>query len=152
MRATILSLAAAAALLCAASAHGQVPDSVDVPVLARAIDKGEVISLGDLALEPRAPGLARGALPPDAVIGMEATRRLAMGSVLRQPDVGVPEMIRRGDRVRILLRKDGLSIATTGRALSGGGQGNPIRVVCDSTNRTLDATVAAPGVASMPLP
>ncbi|RJF85748.1 flagellar basal body P-ring formation chaperone FlgA [Sphingomonas cavernae] len=122
--------------------HAQVaPATVDTPVLVRVIEKGEPISPGDFAVEPRPASVARGAIAPIEAAGLEAARRLMAGAPVRAADLAKPQMVRRGEAVTIALRSGALSITTAGRALSGGGKGDPVRVVSLSTNRTLDAVI-----------
>lgn len=121
------------------------PAMVDTPVLVRAVEKGEPLAATDFTIEPRSAGVARGALVAREAAGLEAVRRLQAGSPVRAADLARPLKVRRGEPVTIALRTGALSITTAGRALSGGGVGDPVRVVSLSTNRTLDAIVEADG-------
>lgn len=129
------------ALLIAATA----PAPVEVPVLARTVERGEILSAGDFAVEERSAAQARGALPPTAAAGQEALRRLMPGAVVRPTDVAAPRLVRRGEPVSIKVRSGGLTISTSGRALADGRMGDLVRVVATSTNRTLDGHVDAAG-------
>lgn len=139
------TLLLAALLAATPSAATPAHPLADVPVLNRTVDRGEVLSAADFAVEQRAPGWARGATPVTTAIGLQAARRLAAGTVVRDGDLMRPQVVRRGETVTIALVTNGLSITTTGRALSGGGIGDPVRVVSLATNRTLDATVESSG-------
>jgi flagella basal body P-ring formation protein FlgA len=130
-----------AALLAAAPA----PSTVDVPVLARTVDRGETLSAADFAVEPRAPGWARGATPVASAVGLQASRRLAAGTVVRGGDLMRPQVVKRGETVTIAFNTGGLKITTEGKALNGGGIGDPVRVLSGATNRTLDATIEGSG-------
>lgn len=136
-----------AVLLAAGSAAGAQtpPDMVETPVLARTVEKGELLAASDFAIEPRSAGSARGAMSARAAAGLEAARRLMAGAPVRSADLMRPQKVRRGEAVTISLRAGPLSITTQGRALSGGGIGDPVRVVSLSTNRTLDAVVEGSG-------
>jgi flagellar basal body P-ring formation protein FlgA len=116
-------------------------EPTDTPVLARFVDKGETLGAEDFTTAPLPASQTRDALAPSDAAGMEATRRLNPGSPVRRSDLIKPQLVRRGEPVTIALRSGGLSIVTEGRALSGGGLGDLVRVVSDSTKRTLDATV-----------
>ncbi len=135
-----------AALLAATPSTG-VPAHplVNVPVLNRTVERGETLSAADFVTEQRAPGWARGVTPVAAAIGLQAARRLNAGTVVRDGDLTRPQVVRRGEAVTIALVRNGLSITTAGRALSGGGVGDPVRVVSLATNRTLDATIESSG-------
>jgi flagella basal body P-ring formation protein FlgA len=135
----------AAFLIAAVAAAASVAAPVDVAVLAHTVERGAPLSGADFAVERRAPGLARGALPVAAAVGQEAARRLPGGSVVREGDLVRPQLVHRGEAVTIALRTEGLSITSRGRALSGGGVGDAVRVVSLASNRTLDATVEGSG-------
>jgi len=116
-----------------------------VPVLVRAIGRGELLAASDFEPQPRSPGLATGALAPRDAAGREAVRNLSAGAVVRAGDVVTPRLVRRGEPVTVNLRSGGLTIATSARALGSGGMGDLVRVVTSATNRTLDAVVEGSG-------
>ncbi len=130
----------------AAAGQAQLPGApVDTPVLVRAVEKGELLSAADFTVEPRIAGIARGALAPAEASGKEAVRRLAAGAPVRSFDIARPQLVRRGEPVAIVVRSGGLSITAQGRALSGGGAGDLVRVVNAVTNRTVEGTVEKAG-------
>jgi len=118
---------------------------VDVPVLSHQVERGDTLAAGDFSVEKRPAAQARGGVPVAEAAGQQAARRLAAGTVVRQADLMRPQVIRRGEAVTIALRSGGLSITTSGKALTGGGVGDPVRVVSLATNRTLDATIESSG-------
>ncbi|MFZ5746637.1 MAG: flagellar basal body P-ring formation chaperone FlgA [Pseudomonadota bacterium] len=118
---------------------------VDVAVLAHPVAKGDILSEGDFTQDKRSLGMARGAMAAVDVAGMEATRNLNAGAIVRRSDVAEPQLVRRGEPVTIRVVSGNLVIATSGRALAGGGKGDIVRVVATSTNRTLDAVVDGSG-------
>ncbi len=121
------------------------PAAVDAPVLDRMVERGEILSSKDFTTEPLPPSQARGAMAPDTVDGMEASRRLRAGAIVRASDVITPRLVRRGEPVTIHIRSGGLTISTAGRSLADGAMGELVRVVASSTNRTLDAEVEGSG-------
>jgi flagella basal body P-ring formation protein FlgA len=133
----------------ATSAFAQAtPDAtatVEVPVLAHAIDKGQLVSAADFTTVSKPAGEGRGVLRPDEAAGKEAVRPLREGFPVRQYDLIRPQWVRRGEPVTISVRSGALTITTLGKALVSGAQGEAVRVVNLSTNRTLDAFVDAPG-------
>lgn len=136
-----------AALLAAAPAAGPVAGArmVDTPVLTHAVARGGMLTREDFAVEARPPAAARAAMAPAQADGMQATRNLMAGAPVRQGDLVRPQQVRRGETVEIALRNGALSIITSGRALSGGATGEPVRVVSAGTSRTLDAIVEGAG-------
>lgn len=141
-RAFLLAALMAGAVPAAAQT---VPAAAEVPVLVRDVEKGELLSAGDFAVEPRPLGQARGALDIDKAAGKEALRNLRAGSTVRSGDVIRPQLVRRGEPVSINVRSGGLTITAQGKALSGGAQGDLVRVINTATNRTLDGVVEKAG-------
>lgn len=137
------------ATLAAAQA---VPGSVEAPVLGRMVERGEIVSASDFTTEAVPASQARGAITPETAEGMEASRRLRVGSVVRASDIIPPRLVRRGEPVTIQVRSGGLTISTAGRALANGGMGDLVRVVANSTNKTLDAEVEGSGAVRVTAP
>lgn len=133
-------------LLCALALVAAGPDDpAPVAVLVHPVARGERIERGDFALEARPPAAARTALGIDEAAGMEAVRDLPAGAVVRRGDVIRPQLVRRGEPVAIRVVQGRLAITASGRALGSGGQGDLVRVVVNSTSRTLDAVVEGSG-------
>lgn len=132
-----MMLASLVALLAAQAATAL----VDTPVLARIVERGEIVVAQDFTIEALPASQARGAINPEAANGMEAARRLRPGNVVRASDLMPPRLVRRGEPVTIYVRSGGLTISTAGRALDSGAKGDLVRVVANSTSRTLDAEV-----------
>jgi len=128
------------------------PEEVPVAVLGHAVQKGDRIEAADFSVEQRPAAAARGALTIDQAAGMEATRNLQAGTVVRQADLMRPQMIRRGEPVTIRIVSGPLIITSAGRALAGGSKGEAVRVVANATNRTLDGVVEASGVVRIVTP
>lgn len=127
-------------------------EDVQVAVLAHPVEKGTRLEPGDFASEPRAPAAARGALSAEDASGMEAARNLSTGMVVRRSDLMKPQLVRRGEPVTIRIVSGALVITASGRALNGGGQGEMVRVVTNSTNRTLDGTIEGSGTVRIAAP
>ncbi|WP_066659414.1 MULTISPECIES: flagellar basal body P-ring formation chaperone FlgA [unclassified Sphingomonas] len=149
----IYRIAFIAAALVPVSAPAQTPTApasgpaqVEVAVLARPVQRGEILSPDDFVYEKRSPNMGRGAIEAQAAKGLEAVRPLSPGSVVRVSDVITPRLVRRGEPVLIAYKVGALTITTQGRALSSAGAGEPVRVVTTSTQRTLDGFVAGNGL------
>ena len=122
------------------------PAQIEVAVLARPVQRGEILSADDFVYEKRSPNMGRGAIEADAAKGMEAVRPLSPGSIVRVSDVIAPRLVRRGEPVLIAYKVGALTITTQGRALASVGAGEPVRVVATATQRTLDGFVAGNGL------
>lgn len=140
------------ALLALALLGAGVAEDVPVAVLAHPVEKGTRLEVADFAVEPRAPAAARGALRAEDAAGMEASRRLAAGAVVRRSDVTQPQLVRRGEPVTIRIVSGALVITAGGRALASGGQGEMVRVVANATSRTLDGIVDGSGTVRVAAP
>ncbi|MBU3078662.1 flagellar basal body P-ring formation chaperone FlgA [Sphingomonas quercus] len=139
------ALLIATLLLPGAAAAQPSSPLADTPVLARTVEKGERVTAGDFTVDRRPASVARVALKPADADGMEAARRLMAGAPLRASDLVHAQLVRRGESVVITVRAGTLSISTPGKALTGGGAGEAVRVLSISTNRTLDAVVESGG-------
>ncbi|HUD92386.1 flagellar basal body P-ring formation chaperone FlgA [Sphingobium sp.] len=119
--------------------------TVDTPVLAHMVEKGDVLSAADFTSAALPPATARGATAVLDAAGREATRRLSAGNVVRASDIAAPRIVHRGEAVTIALVSGALRITAGGRALGDAGKGEPVRVINLSTNRTIDAVADKPG-------
>lgn len=119
----------------------------DVLVLSRGLAAGETIGLADITIERRdAARIAGAALadPADAV-GKTARRVLPAGTLLSASDVVPPRLVRRGDTVELVSRRNGLEVRMNGRALSDAGQDERVSVENASSRRVVQGTVDASG-------
>jgi flagella basal body P-ring formation protein FlgA len=139
-------------LLMALSLLAAGPEDVQVAVLQQPVARGERIEASDFTTEARAPAAARGALTIEHASGMEATRNLQAGTVVRQSDVMRPQLVHRGEPVTIRIVSGKLVITAAGRALGGGSAGEAVRVVVNATNRTLDGVVEGSGTVRIAAP
>lgn len=135
----------AALALLATPAVAQVAPTAEADVLARPVGRGEAFSQGDFERGTLPAAQARGALRANDAVGREATRALAAGSPVRLTDTLPVQLVRRGEPVSILVHSGALTITAPGRALSGGGMGDAVRVFSNATGRTLDAVVSGTG-------
>jgi flagellar basal body P-ring formation protein FlgA len=140
-------LAAALLLPLASAPAAAQPGAPTSPVvLSQPVASGTVIGADDLrGWAAGDPPPMRGALSAVNIVGRAAVRRLAAGAVVREGDVRAPQVIQRGEPVTIVLRSGALTISTQGQALNAAGIGEPVRVLCDSTKRTLSGRAEAPG-------
>lgn len=125
--------------------------AAEVPVLARNVQRGELLTAADFQLEERAA--APPALPrPDEILGKETLRPLVAGTVVQARDVTTPRLVKRGEPVTLRIRSAGLLIATPGRALADGRRGDTVRVLATSTKRTLEGRVEGPSAVLIAAP
>ena len=110
---------------------GHIQSLVNVPVLARPVRRGDLISAADLDWKAVPPGaLANVSLTDEQqLIGAEARRRLSPGRLLTSRDVGPPRLVLRGKPVRVVYADQGLTLTAVGTARDDGAFGEPVRVI-----------------------
>jgi flagella basal body P-ring formation protein FlgA len=113
------------------------PVDRDQPVPAEAVQEqtGEVV---DVRFEPL-PRL-------DDVVGAHARRPLAVGEVLSQALVAVPDAVQAGDEVKVVARMGALEAWGVGRASGSGRVGDVVRITRGSARGLQRAIVLSPGV------
>lgn len=146
---TIRATIALAAGVAVYATQADAADQVEIPVLAHAVARGDIVSAADFELKPMSAAQGNGVLTPAKAAGREAARSLSAGVPVRAADLVTPRLVRRGEPVLIAWRSGGLAITTSGRALTSGGQGDFVRVVAAATNRTLDAVVDGSGAVTV---
>jgi flagellar basal body P-ring formation protein FlgA len=130
---------------------GAVFETVEIPILARALAQGEIVKGSDLVSE-RKP---KAELPNDFIdsaehaIGFAARRPLRPGQPLRSADLARQELIQRDHMVTITYEVPGVLLTMRGAALESGTLGDVINVLNSQSKRTLQATVTGPGRVSV---
>lgn len=112
-----------------------------VPV--RTIRAKELITADDLMFKKlEAPGALTN---PSEVVGQEARVALYAGRPVRPGDIGPPALIERNDLVKLIFRHGSLTIATEGRSLGRGAEGEYIRVMNLSSRTTVTGRISNDG-------
>lgn len=130
---------------------GRAEAVIEAPVLVRPVARGEVVREADITWTR----LAAGRLPADllssedALVGMEARRALRPGEALRAFDFKAPDMVMRGQTVRVVYRSGPLTLTTRARALDSAPEGAVARFMTLQSNRTIEAVVTGPGEARL---
>lgn len=103
--------------------------SAKVAVAATDLPTGKTLSADDVLLERHDISGMPDSFSDLAAIQDLATRRtIRAGDVLRQNMLVAPTLVKRGDAVRIVARKDQIEVSMAGEALDGGGRGATVRV------------------------
>ncbi|MXP10428.1 flagellar basal body P-ring formation chaperone FlgA [Pseudoblastomonas halimionae] len=140
-------LLACLALIPSGSLHAQsADDGVAADVLARTIQRGELVSERDFAVEEIPAARARGIVSAQEAAGLEARRTLRKGMPVRASDLAELRLVKRGEPVKLTLREGALTISVLGRALGDGAMGEQVRVFSEATNQTLAGVVEGSGV------
>ncbi len=126
---------------------GRAEPVADLPVLARAVSRGEVITQDMIEWTRLPEARVRGDVlrSADALVGLEAKRTLRPGEAVRAYDVAAPAAIERGETVALVYAAGALTLTARARALSDAALGETARFVNLQSNRTVEAVVEAPG-------
>jgi flagellar basal body P-ring formation protein FlgA len=129
--------------LTPAKVVGNVMDIVRVPVLARAVLKGDVVSAADVLLERRRRSELGADVMTDMakIAGTAARRGLGKGSLIREADVQRPELIEKNAGIMMTFEQPGLQLSMRGKALQAGSMGDTIQVMNVNSKRTVEAVV-----------
>lgn len=124
---------------------GSVAALVEIPVLNRRMQSGEIITAADIAWveidsrEMRADSISQA----DQLIGMTPRRALLTDQPISARAVQSPVLVEKGALVTMRLAKGNLQVTAQGRALSKGGKGDLIRIQNLTSNRIIEAVVEA---------
>jgi|Deesub1362B_J571_1020462.scaffolds.fasta_scaffold01498_11 flagella basal body P-ring formation protein FlgA len=115
----------------------------DVVVATRLINRGERISGADIELRRVETTFLRQPFLTDTseVIGMQARQVIAAGKPILAKMLELPDLIRRGELVKIVVRIKNLEVTATGRALENGRKGERITVQNLDTGKRLNGVV-----------
>ena len=126
---------------------GRITETTELPVAARRLLAGTVLTAADLQ-----PGRVRtGEVRADSVrvpqqaVGMAVRHATSAGQMLLLADLVRPPMIEKGAVVRLALETGGLSLAAQGIATETGALGERIKVMNVGSRMVLDAEITGPG-------
>jgi flagellar basal body P-ring formation protein FlgA len=125
---------------------GSVAETVDAAVLARAVERNEVIKSSDVLVERRPKAeVGNDAAARDSAVGMQARRQLRAGQALRITDLAKPDLVVRDQNVTLIYESGGLYLTIRGKALEGGTEGDAVNVLNLQSKRTVSGIVVGRG-------
>lgn len=126
---------------------GRALPQVNVPVLNRPLNKGDVVNERDLEfVAVTANKLGADVLTQGSeVIGKELRRDLQQGQALRSRDFRAQQLVKRGGIVTMVIEQGPLRVSARGRALGDAGVGDTVRVLNIQSNRTIEGKVLSDG-------
>lgn len=126
---------------------GRAVATVEVVVMAHAVDRGTIIKDADIEIErrPRAEVGREALTNRDRVIGFAARDNLQAGRALRGGDLMRPEIVQRNQMVTLTFAMPGISLTVRGKATEGGAEGDVISVLNEQSKRVLQGVVVGPG-------
>ena len=103
--------------------------SARIAVVASDVPSGKVLTDEDVLLERHdISGIADSVADPQDVVGLSGKRALRGGEVLRMTLLTAPTVVKRGDAVRIVARREQIEVSMAGEALDSGARGTLVRV------------------------
>lgn len=120
--------------------------SAVVAVAASAVAPGEPLTDAAVALERRDITLIPDAIgAPEAAVGQTSRRALRPGDVLRAGQLAAPVLVKRGDQVTMVARRDQVEVSTSGEALDSGARGASVRVRNNASGQVVRMRVTGAG-------
>ena len=120
---------------------------IDVLVASRSLQRGQPISASAVRLETRRVGNLRAGYYTalDQVHGMLAKRNLTPGTILSPRLIKAPRLVRRGDRVTLLIKAGQITVSALGESNADGIYGQIIPVENAKTGKKMRGRVLAKG-------
>ncbi len=129
---------------------GTAIETVEAAVLARGIERNEVIKSSDVVIERRPKAEAGAdAAARDRAVGMQARKQLRAGQALRIADLAKPDLVQRDQSVTLIYETPGLYLTIRGKALEGGTEGDVVNVLNLQSKRTVSGVVTGRGLVSV---
>ena len=122
---------------------GHYDELMQIPVLRRMIQSGEVISSGDIdtSREP-ATRLRKNTLTDiNDIIGKSAKHTISPGRPIRLDEISRPSVIAKGAQVTLYYKTSSIEIRTFGEAMDAGAKGDVIRVRNLASKNVVQGTV-----------
>jgi flagellar basal body P-ring formation protein FlgA len=129
---------------------GTAIETIEAAVLARNIDRNEVLKSSDVVVERRPKAeVGSDAATRDRAVGMQARRQLRAGQALKTADLVKPDLVTRDQNVTLIYEAVGLYLTIRGKALEGGTEGDVVSVLNLQSKRTVSGTVIGRGQVSI---
>ncbi|WP_029586610.1 flagellar basal body P-ring formation chaperone FlgA [Bradyrhizobium sp. URHD0069] len=129
---------------------GTVIETVEAAVLARNVERNEVLRSSDLIVERRPKAEVGGDLAArDRAVGMQARKQLRSGQPLKSADLAKPDLVQRDQSVTLIYEAAGLYLTIRGKAVEGGTEGDVVNVLNLQSKRTVSGVVTGRGQVSI---
>src|SRR6266851_5680371 len=129
---------------------GTAIETVEAAVLARGVERNEVLKSSDVVIErrPRAE-VGSDVAVRDRAVGMQARKQLRAGQALKSADLAKPDLVQRDQSVTLTYESPGLYLSVRGKALEGGTEGDVVNVLNLQSKRTISGVVTGRGQVSI---
>lgn len=123
--------------------QGRVHDLVDVPVLSRRFNTGEIIHKDDIDwVSLRSDRVNRNTLTDaNRLIGQEVRRGTNAGQAVRSSDLRAPLIVSKGSLVTMTLQTPKMQLTSKGRAMDDASMGDVVRIMNIQSKTVVEATV-----------
>ena len=129
------------------SVRGQIEAIANVVVTAQALKRGTILKPQDLTMAPMdISDLNNPQFEPADLLEMKLTKSLRAGTPVLAGMVESLPVVRRGEKVKIVINSGALHVSATGFAFTDGRLDEMIRVQNISSNKLVYCRVAAPGL------
>lgn len=129
---------------------GTAVETIEAAVLARGVERNEVIKSSDVTIERRPKAeVGNDAAGRDSAVGMQARRQLRAGQALRTIDLAKPDLVTRDQNVTLIYESSGLYLTIRGKAMEGGTEGDVVNVLNLQSKRTVSGIVVGRGQVSV---
>ena len=117
-----------------------------VAIAAAPVAANEALTDAQVTIERRdISNIADPITTPEDAVGQMSRRMLRPGDILRSGQLSSPVMVKRGDAVTMIARRDGIEVSTAGEALDAGARGAMVRVRNANSGQVVRMRVAGPG-------
>lgn len=138
---------------------GTAVETVEVAVLARGVERNEVLKASDILVErrPKAEVGNDGAIR-DRTVGMQSRRPLRAGQAIRNADLAKPDLVVRDQAVTLVYRATGIQLTIRGKAQESGTEGDVVNIMNLQSKRSVagvvtgrgEVTVSSPSASPLP--
>jgi flagellar basal body P-ring formation protein FlgA len=121
-------------------------ETVEVAVLMRDVERGDILRSSDVSVERRPRSEISGeAASRDRALGMQMRRAIRAGQPLKTADLAKPDLVQRDQTVTLIFESAGLYLTVRGKALENGTEGDVVNVLNLQSKRTVAGTVIGRG-------
>jgi len=121
---------------------GTAIETVEAAVLARSVERNEILKLSDVMIERRPKAeVGSDALTRERAVGMQARRQLRAGQAMRSADLAKPDLVQRDQGVTLIYEAVGVYLTVLGKALDAGTEGDVVNVLNLQSKRTVSGVV-----------
>jgi flagella basal body P-ring formation protein FlgA len=129
---------------------GTAVETVEAAVLARSVERNEVLKSSDVVVERRPKAeVGADAAVRDRAVGMQARRQLRAGQAVKVADLAKPDLVQRDQNVTLIYESPGLYLTVRGKAIEGGTEGDVVNVMNLQSKRTVSGVVTGRGQVSI---